>query len=182
MSRKSIGYTLLIVSAVAASVFASPIPVLKGPFAASLVVMAFSLWLVRSKTNNGQTPKAGSGQLQGKRFDHLACLESVAASVEKLARSGNPDCESIHRGLDPLIEGPLFDFARNREALLESLGYSPYAQVMSAFTQAERILSRAWSAAVDSYPAEAAECVNLASELFTELVCQLKHSLEDKAI
>ena len=170
MNRKLLGYLLLTVSTVAAAIFASPIPVHTAPFAVSLGVMAFSLWLVRRKPalrELAQQQEAGG-------FDHAACLESISGALTRLDRHEDLSCELIHSELDRLIQGEVFDFAQNRDSLLLQLGYSPYSRVMGDFTRAERTLNRAWSAAVDNYPGEARDSLRLARELFAEVTEQLK--------
>ena len=173
MNRKLLGYLLLTVSTVAAAVFASPIPVLTAPFAVSLAVMAFSLWLVRKKPS----PDELARQPDESTFDHVACLESISGALARLDEREDLDCEQIHRELDHLIEGEVFDFAQNRNSLQARLGYGPYSRVMADFTRAERTLNRAWSAAVDSYHGEAHDSLHLARELFAEVTAQLKEIL-----
>ncbi|MBN2288984.1 MAG: hypothetical protein JXQ83_06585 [Candidatus Glassbacteria bacterium] len=177
INRTVSGYLLLTVSTVAASVFASPTPVLTLPFTVSLAAMAFSLWLVRRK----QAPGEPARESEADAFDHLACLESVAGALARLAEQESLTCGQIHRELDPLIEGAVFDFAVNREALLARLDYGAYSRVVGDFTQAERILNRAWSAAVDSYPGEAVDMLRLARELFEEVAALLKRYLQAPA-
>ena len=174
MNRKLFGYLLLTVSTVAATVFASPIPVFTAPFAVSLGVMAFSLWLVRKKPS----PRELAQQQEAGGFDHAACLESISDALTRLDRHEDLSCEQIHRELDRLIQGEVFDFAQNRNDLLLQLGYSPYSRVMGDFTRAERTLNRAWSAAVDNYPGEARDSLRLARELFAEDTAQLKQILD----
>ena len=169
MNRKLFGYLLLTVSTVAATVFASPVPVLTAPFAVSLAAMALALWLVRKK------PAVElAGQPDADSFDHAACLETISKELAGLDRLEVLSCERIHRELDRLIEGAVFDFAQNRNSLLVRLGYGPYSRVMADFSQAERTLNRAWSAAVDSYPGEARDSLKLAAELFAEDSAQLQ--------
>ncbi len=177
MNRKLFGYLLLAVSTVAAAVFASPIPVLTAPFAVSLGVMAFSLWLVRKKPAPRELMQQEAGV-----FDHAACLESISDALTRLDRHEHLSCEQIHRELDRLIQGEVFDFAQNRNDLLLQLGYSPYSRVMGDFTRAERTLNRAWSAAVDNYPGEARDSLRLARELFAEVTAQLKQILDSSEI
>ena len=174
MNRTFFGYLLLTLSSVAAAVFASPIPVLKGPFTVSLVVMAFSLWLVRKKPSSAEMVR----QTDDAVFDHDDCLGSISTSLDRLGRQENLTCEQIHRQLDLLIDGPVFDFAQNRDSLQLLLGYGPYSRVMGDFTRAERTLNRAWSAAVDNYPQEARDSLKLARELFAEVAALLKKSLQ----
>lgn len=57
------------------------------------------------------------------------------------------------------MQAESFDpFVENRAALVAALGMGGYAQMMDRFAAAERQFNRAWSAAADAVPAEAAAC------------------------
>ncbi|HUU28261.1 MAG TPA: hypothetical protein VM123_10650 [archaeon] len=179
MNGKLIGYFLLIVSSITASVYASHIPVLTRGFSISLLVMIFSIWLLRRRAASAADITDPSGKKA--RFDFSGTLESILKALEKLLERDEPSCAEIHRRLDSLIEGQLFDFAQAREELLAALGYGPFARVMADFTQAERTLNRAWSAAVDSYPEEALDSLKLARELFSSLSESLNKFQKERA-
>ena len=166
MNSKIVGYLLLTVSAVAASVFAARTPVMTGPFAVSLLVMIVSILLLRRGVRPEKTAERNGGR--SGVFDFTACLEDVTSSLDRLIGSKEElTCERIHHELDRLIEGSLFDFAQARENLLATVGFAPYARLIAEFTRAERTASRAWSAAVDGYLDEAISSLELAREVFT---------------
>ena len=165
MNLKAVGYLLLTVSAVAASVSAASTPVLTGPFAVSLGVMVVSILILR----RGQRPEKAAAQAgdASSVFDFTACLRDITDNLDRLAGSKEElTCERIHRELDHLIEGPLFDFAQARDSLLATFGFASYARVIAEFTRGERAASRAWSAAVDGYLDEAIKSLELAREVF----------------
>ena len=165
MNLKAVGYLLLTVSAVAASVFAARTPVLTGPFAVSLGVMVVSVLILR----RGLRPEKEAAQAgeASSAFDFTACLRDITLSLDRLAGSKEElTCEKIHRELDRLIQGPMFDFAQARESLVATLGFASYARIMAEFTRGERAASRAWSAAVDRYLDEAINSLEIAREVF----------------
>lgn len=168
MNLKAVGYILLTVSAVAASIFAARIPVIIGPFAVSLLIMAVSILILRSARH--QVKAAGQAGGESGVFDFSACLHDVTNSLDRLVGAKEElTCGKIHSELDRLIEGPLFDFAQARESILAAYGFALYAQVMAEFTRGERTASRAWSAAVDGYLEEAISSLELAREVFRGL-------------
>jgi len=96
-------------------------------------------------------------------------LKEVNSALEKLAGERELTCERIHRELDRLIDGPLFDFSRYREKSIAAAGYASFARLVGEFTRAERSLNRAWSAAVDGYLQEALDLMSQARERFIQL-------------
>ncbi|MEA1997539.1 MAG: hypothetical protein U9N45_07855 [Gemmatimonadota bacterium] len=178
MNLKLAGYILFVVSTVAASVFASRIPVMTGSFAVSLLAMVLSLRLIRRGAGKAVTDTDSAGSGEDNYFDFAGCLASIASALDALLeREEHLSCEDIHTGLDSLIEGRVFEFAQAREELLNTCGFGPYARVMSDFTRAERAMNRAWSAAVDGYPAEAIESLKVSREIFCEVAKELNKSL-----
>lgn len=165
MNSKIIGYLLLTLSAVAASVFAARTPVMTGPFAVFLLVMAVSVLILRRSPRPEKVAEQSSGE--SGVFDFTACLRDITGSLDRLVGAKEElTCEKIPRELDRLIEGPLFDFIQARSSLLAAHGFAPYARVMAEFTRGERTASRAWSAAVDGYLEEAISSLELAREVF----------------
>ena len=165
MNSKIIGYLLLTASAVAASIFAARTPVIAGPFAVSLLVMAISILILRRSPRSEKV--AEQSNVESGVFDFSACLADVTSSLDRLVGAKEElTCEKIHRELNLLIEGPLFDFAQARNSLLTTFGFASYARVIAEFTRGERIASRAWSAAVDGYLQESISALKLAHEVF----------------
>ena len=161
---KRIGNILLVLSTIAATLCAARTPVLEFWFGASCLAMISAVLLLRL---SARPPKAGVRQAAAEAaFDFTGCLGEVNSALEKLAGERELSCELIHRELDRLIEGPLFDFARYREQLTAVAGYASFARLVGEFTRAERSLSRAWSAAVDGYREEALDSMSQARERF----------------
>jgi hypothetical protein len=165
---KAFGYALMVLSAVSASVFASPIPFMKWPFVASCLALAVSMIILRKKPvalGNGEAAIVVGRDT----YDFRGAVDTVLGTLESLRnRPERPSLKEIHSELDRLIEIELFDFAENRDELLH-LGYGPYARVVSTFSRAERMLNRCWSASVDGYDEESYASLELAQVLFKEL-------------
>jgi len=165
MNSKAVGYLLLTLSAVAASVFAARTPVLAVPFGVSLLAMVVSILILR-RSLRPEKAAAQAGEVSSV-FDFTACLREVTGSLDRLIGArAELTCARIHRELDRVIEGPLFDFAQARDSLLADFGFASYARVIAEFTRGERAASRAWSAAVDGYLEEAISSLELAQEVF----------------
>jgi len=162
-----LGNIILVLSTIAATLCAARTPVLGFWFGASCLAMVLSVLMLRL----GARPKpAGEAREKSEAaFDFAACLGEVNSTLEKLAGERELTCERIHRELDRLIDGPLFNFARYREQLIAAAGYASFARLVGEFTRAERSLSRAWSAAVDGYRGEALDSMGRAREQFIEL-------------
>jgi len=165
MNLRLASYMLLTLSTIAASMFAAHTPVMTGPFAASLAVMTVSVVLMRRACRKG----IAAGETAGGAYDFSGGLTEVIGALDQLAAAGDPDCAAIHRELERLIEGPLFDFAQARGQLQAVCGFGPYARVIGEFTRGERAVNRAWSAAVDGYPGEARESLGRAREIFADV-------------
>jgi len=76
------------------------------------------------------------------------------------------EIEELHERIDRLVSGPLVSFVENRTSLIDALGMSVYAGIMSTFSPGERALNRAWSAATDGYRDEVLASVAKAAEAF----------------
>ena len=166
MNLKRLGNILLVLSTIAATLCAARTPVLEFWFGASCLAMVSAVLMLRL---GARPPKAGSRQAAEAAFDFTGCLGEVNSALEKLAGERELSCERIHRELDRLSDGPLFDFARYREQLVSVAGYASFARLVGEFTRAERSLNRAWSAAVDGYREEALESMNRARDRFVQL-------------
>ncbi len=65
----------------------------------------------------------------------------------------------LHRRIDDELMEDLGTFVDARESMIPRLGMQTYANVMSPFATAERLLNRAWSASADGYVDEVRTCV-----------------------
>jgi hypothetical protein len=64
-------------------------------------------------------------------------------------------------------------FVEARPILIARLGLGGFAELMDRYAAAERQINRAWSAAADGVPAEAAQCLELASVFLDEALDRL---------
>ncbi|MFT7671178.1 MAG: hypothetical protein ACI8X5_003895 [Planctomycetota bacterium] len=89
-----------------------------------------------------------------------ALLRELESKVEALAnRADEMDAKAIHREVDPLLTGPIFQIVEARNSIRTAHGSRVFASVMDSFSRGERRLNRAWSAAVDDYVHEARRCL-----------------------
>jgi hypothetical protein len=165
MNLRLTSYVLLALSTIAASMFAARTPVMTRPFAASLVVMAVSVVLMRRAYRKG----IAAADTAGGAYDFSGGLREANGVLDRLAAMPDPDCAAIHRELDRVIDGPLFDFIQASRQLQARFGFGPYARVIGEFSRGERAVNRAWSAAVDGYPGEAHEWLGRARDIFADL-------------
>ncbi len=166
-------YILLTLSTVAACLFAARIPVMTAPLAASVLVMAVAVLLMRRGYKARLAREMASESGRG-IFDFAASARGVLQTLERLESDEQAGCGQIHRELDRLVDGALFDFAEAREGLLALHGFGGFARVVGEFSRGERAVNRGWSAAVDGYPCEARASVARAREIFAGLVDELE--------
>ncbi len=166
-------YILLALSTVAACLFAARLPVMTAPLAASVLVMAVAVVLMRRGYRARLAREMAGGHGRG-IFDFTASARGVLQTLERLESDQHSGCEQIHQALDKLVDGALFDFAEAREGLLALHGFGGFAKVVGEFSRGERAVNRGWSAAVDGYPHEARASVTRAREIFAGLVDELE--------
>ncbi len=78
------------------------------------------------------------------------------------------DVYDIKDRIDEQLAPELASFADVREAMIPSFGMQGYADVMTRFAGAERMINRAWSASADGYIDEVWKCLERASALLDE--------------
>ena len=78
-------------------------------------------------------------------------LDTVLALVEGLSVRQNRSLADVLRCIDRECVDPLADFAEARQSLVKRFGMAVYAEVMTEFASAERLINRSWSAAADGY-------------------------------
>ena len=165
-------YILLTVSTVAACLFAARVPMMTAPLVASVAVMAASVVLMR-RSYRARLEREVSSE-NGNLFDFSAAAGDVLGTLEILESDTQAGCERIHKELDRMVDGVLFDFAEARQGLMALYGFGGFAHVVGEFTRGERAVNRAWSAAVDGYPEEARSSVRRAREIFAGLAAELE--------
>lgn len=96
-------------------------------------------------------------------------LELLLQESRELAEAApNLTADALHRAIDPIHSGSLYRIIDGRESVRASLGLAGYAHVFGPLAAGERMLNRAWSAAVDGYLEEARECAERAAPHFAE--------------
>lgn len=78
-------------------------------------------------------------------------LDTVLALVEGLSVRQNRSLADVLHCIDQECVDPLADFAEARQSLVKRFGLEVYAEVMTEFASAERLINRSWSAAADGY-------------------------------
>jgi len=91
-------------------------------------------------------------------------LDSVSALVERLNDNGYRTLGEVLHCIDHECAEPLSDFAESRQALVKRFGLKVYADVMTEFASAERLINRSWSAAADGYVDEVASSLRQADQ------------------
>ena len=101
---------------------------------------------------------------------HHARLDVLGDALQKLlAKLGTLNAEKattsvfdVHARIDRELLEDLGRFVDEREAMIHAHGMHVYAEVMSLFAGAERLINRAWSASVDGYVDEVWRCLEVA--------------------
>jgi hypothetical protein len=91
-------------------------------------------------------------------------LGSVANLVERLSEKRDRTLAEVLHCIDHECVDPLSDFAESRQAMVKRFGLMVYADVMTEFASAERLINRSWSAAADGYVDEVASSLKQADQ------------------
>jgi hypothetical protein len=122
--------------------------------------------------------RAGLTRREAVQFDTIG--ESIESLVYETSILRNQVGKLAPGKIVQFIDGELADdlrtFAEGRESIIPRFGLAVYADVMTQFAAGERYINRAWSAAVDGYVDEAADCVKRAETHFKEARIQLKQA------
>jgi len=94
----------------------------------------------------------------------IAALQSSLANLTAKVRAfeaadGDEEQLSAHHRIDAELLEDINAFVAARESMIPRLGMQNYADIMSPFANAERLLNRAWSASADGYVDEVRSCV-----------------------
>jgi hypothetical protein len=100
-----------------------------------------------------------SPQLGSDDGDHLVQVTEGLAAMIALDQSSSLTPAGLISGIERLQQGPLVAFTKTLPRVVSRLGLARYAQMMSHFAEGERILNRAWSAAVDGAVEESRDCL-----------------------
>lgn len=79
-------------------------------------------------------------------------------------RETPPGVYEVKDVIDAKLAVALGEFADAREAMIPAFGLEAYADVMTAFAGAERLINRAWSASADGYAVEVETCLERADD------------------
>ncbi len=146
------------------------------PFAMALMGLGLGAWLVRSSSRRA----IATGVVADDSADAAQAVASIREAVAGLRR----DLTSAHddRERAKLITARLSQVQRvhvdavlqARPVLIGRLGLSRFAAFMDRFSAAERLVNRAWSAAVDGYLGESLECIDRAGPAIEEAAQRLR--------
>jgi hypothetical protein len=89
-------------------------------------------------------------------------LDAVTSSVA-LLREGERHPAEVLKFIDERCAEPLSEFAESRQSIVKRFGMKVYAEVMTEFATAERLINRSWSAAADGYVDEIAASLSRAA-------------------
>jgi hypothetical protein len=90
-------------------------------------------------------------------------VEEILRALNGIAQNRNTlPLAQVVQQVDGLLKNQVFDIAESRIAMIQTVGYGPYAEFMSDFAIGERFISRTWSAGVDKYPDESLNYVEKA--------------------
>ncbi|MCA8980889.1 MAG: hypothetical protein H6831_05395 [Planctomycetes bacterium] len=133
-------------------------------FLASIGIIGAAIALKRGSrdeavSSDGGTPAAAL---------HGALEELVRESARLAETASKLDAEALHAAIDPIHSGALYRLVEGKDSAQASLGLIGYAHVYGPLATGERMLNRAWSAAVDGYVEEARECAERAAPHFAE--------------
>ncbi len=142
---------VLVVSVITASVFAAHIPPLWGPFTVSVLIMAGSLFLRRTKSR-AELLHGNASNNPVSIFREL--IRQALSSVEKLIQKNDLKSEDADL-LEDLTERLTTEMDQIHPALVEALGMKPFIDVILPYARGERMIHRALSALTDRYPEEA---------------------------
>lgn len=139
-------------------------------FGASMLGLIAGAMLTRRAVRPDPTaPRAGDAC-----DDPLQILDTIIHAVEQLREqlpaTGDRDAqlESVVQRVGQLQKAQLVALVDARETLVARLGLAGYAVLMDHFAAAERLLNRAWSAAVDGVLEEAVTCLDEAADQLTQ--------------
>ena len=108
-------------------------------------------------------------QAGDKHASDIAVLQqSLASLTERVrgfeARDGDDDQLEVYTRIDDELMEDINAFVDARESMIPKLGMQRYADIMSPFANAERLINRAWSASADGYVDEVRLCLRSARE------------------
>ncbi|MDH3284424.1 MAG: hypothetical protein OEQ13_06750 [Acidobacteriota bacterium] len=96
-------------------------------------------------------------------------LTALEARIRDLVgRRDATDVYDVHGTIDAELVPDLAAFAEARESMIPLWGLERYADVMTRFAGAERMINRAWSASADGYVDEVWSSLERSQRLMTE--------------
>ncbi len=138
-------------------------------FLAAVLIVAVAIALKRGGGPDLAPDETGVAPADGVR----AALGQVVSECEQLAANApTMDADALHRAIDPISAGALYRVVEGREAVKAALGLGGFAEVYGPLASGERLLNRAWSAAVDGYLEEARVCAQDCVQHFREALAK----------
>ena len=138
-------------------------------FLAAVLIVAVAIALKRGGGPDLAADETGVAPADGVR----AALGQVVSECEQLAANApTMDADALHRAIDPISAGALYRVVEGREAVNAALGLGGFAEVYGPLASGERLLNRAWSAAVDGSLEEARVCAQDSVQHFREALAK----------
>lgn len=112
---------------------------------------------------------AHAPKVEGEMTLMRAALERLCAALDRmLGERSSIDVFDVHERIDEELLKDLAGFAEARESMIPAFGLEGYADVMTCFAGAERLINRAWSASADGYVDEVWSSLEQAATLMRE--------------
>ena len=168
---KALNLLVLIISVIAASVYASHIPPLWLPFSLAVLVMIITLYVLR------RNAKADLTQAQNERHPLKIFAEMVGKSLtlcEHLLKQKDYDPSDVEK-LEDLSEFLTTHMERIHPQLTEILGMKTFIDIILPYARAERLMNRALSAMMDGYATEANKSLRESLPFLRETEVRLKN-------
>lgn len=167
---KILNLSIMIISVIAASVFAAHIPPLWWPFSLSALVLTATLYILR------KSAKRDLNQAQNEHHPLKIFKEMVVKSLDVcqtlLSKSGYDETDVEY--LENLSELLITQMERIHPQLTEILGMKSFIDIILPYARAERLMNRALSAMMDGYGEEANESLKKSLPFLRETVTKLE--------
>jgi hypothetical protein len=135
-------------------------------FLASCVGLVLGAKLLR---RGNATDNVDHEHFQGKHADLLQVTTELQAMMEA-SESSSLSSQDLLSRVEQLQQGPLAAFVESLPQVVSRLGLGRYAQMMNRYAEGERLLNRAWSAAVDHADEESRDCLRRSHQAFLSAI------------
>ena len=162
MERK-LGWLLYVGGVALGALGGTRIPLHLGYFVPGVLLVIVGTVLIRKAMASAEEGDGRAGASVQSEQEHLQLLSDQAIALD--GEKADLSLEAIRERLEGMLLERALPFADGRQALIDRCGMARYAEIMGPFAQAERLLNRAWSAAVDEHRPECE--VSIASALLS---------------